>query len=292
MNNIIAVVNQKGGVGKTTTVVNVGKELAIRGNSVLLIEGDPQCDMTDLLFMVSVDSINMPEGVVEHLSMGRIEPGISNSCGLFVGEGLPIPVTKAFSTGTKRNQIDHTISVLPSTSHLLRMESEDNSIITTFQEKVRELATQYDYVVIDTPPALGNLQTAALAAAHQLIITTDLESLSVKNVIKLLDLVTNIRAFGNQDLNVLGILKTLTKNEKSKTKVMKHFVAELDEDYGDLVFKTEITGGTDVSTANAFGMAVVEYKPKSKQAIQYGSLADEVISKMGLNKNTSTAATA
>ena len=265
LGQVFVVVNQKGGVGKTTTSANLGKNLASLGRKVIIVDIDPQGDLTDLIYA----ALEAPAELIFKMPGGSIEPGVVNSYMLFQQESTP--KTAKVEVGK-----DKVVEVIPTTSHLARIDKEDLSAITIFRDKVRELAKEVDYVILDCPPGMGNIQTAALAAAHKVIIPTELESLSVKNIDKLKVIIGNLKKHMNPEIELLGILKTRTKTDKSKTKIMKHYNQELKDDYPGLLFETEITSGTDVSTATAMGMSIHEYKPKSKQAIQYMDLTKEI----------------
>ncbi len=279
LGQVLVIVNQKGGVGKTTTSANLGKNLAAIGRKVVVVDIDPQCDLTDLLYAAE----ETPDELTFQMPGGSIEPGLVNSYMLFQQNST----LKTAKIEVGKGKV---LEVIPTTSHLARIDKEDLSAITIFRDKVRGLAKDVDYVILDCPPGMGNIQTAALAAAHKVIIPTELESLSVKNIEKLMIIIGNLKKHMNPEIEMLGILKTRTKTDKTKTKIMKHYNQELKDDYPGLIFETEITSGTDVSTATAMGMSIHEYKPKSKQAIQYMDLTKEIDGRIAERLNSQTSA--
>jgi chromosome partitioning protein len=263
MGRIIAIANRKGGVAKSTTAINLGRTLAKKGKRVCLIDLDSQGDLTTLTYPTE----EFPEGMEERLRTGAIEPGITNSYILFHGDVMPEPDTVTMACGK-------TIDIIPTTSQLARIEQEDLSCIHNFRSKVRKLSEGYDYIIIDTPPAAGTLQTSALAAAYHVLLPVQLEALSIKNGKELIKLVAGLKQVANPELELLGILMTLT--DKQKTNIMKVFSDRLIRDYGDLVLKTEITRSTHIVTASALGLSIAEHMPKAQQAEQYESLTDEI----------------
>jgi len=279
LGQVLVIVNQKGGVGKTTTSANLGKNLAAIGRKVVVVDIDPQCDLTDLLYAAE----ETPDELTFQMPGGSIEPGLVNSYMLFQQNST----LKTAKIEVGKGKV---LEVIPTTSHLARIDKEDLSAITIFRDKVRGLAKDVDYVILDCPPGMGNIQTAALAAAHKVIIPTELESLSVKNIEKLMIIIGNLKKHMNPEIEMLGILKTRTKTDKTKTKIMKHYNQELKDDYPGLIFETEITSGTDVSTATAMGMSIHEYKPKSKQALQYMDLTKEIDGRIAERLNSQTSA--
>ena len=268
LGHIIAINNQKGGVGKTTSVVNLGKNIAEKGYKVALIDIDPQSDLTTAIYPAD----ELPEGVEIETPEG-LRPGMKNSYIFFKGENMPVADTIVFGA-------DVGIDIFPTTSQLANLEKDGFEVISTFQEKVRTLAEDYDFILIDTPPGMGNLQTAALAAATKVLIPTTLETFSIKNLNKLIAMIGNLKKTGNPEVEILGIFATASKAQK--TKLMNHYLGELAEDFPGMIFKSEITSSTDVATALALGMSINEYKPKAKQAKQFKDLTKEILEGVGV----------
>ena len=267
LGHIIAINNQKGGVGKTTSVVNIGKNIVEKGFKVALIDIDPQSDLTTAIY----PGDDLPEGVEIETPEG-LRPGMVNSYIFFKGNNVPSPSTVPFGNNLE-------IDVFPTTSQLANLEKDGFEVISTFQQKIRALSEHYDFIIIDTPPGMGNLQTSALAAATKVIIPTTLETFSIKNLNKLVAMVGNLKKTGNPEIELLGIFATASKAQK--TNLMKHYLDELADDFPGMVFKSEITSSTDVATALALGKSINEYKPKAKQAKQFQDLTKEILDGVG-----------
>lgn len=268
LGHIIAINNQKGGVGKTTSVVNLGKNTAEKKYRVAVVDVDPQGDLTTAMY----PGDELPDGVEVETPEG-LRPGMVNSYIFFKGNNMPTPDTIEFGDG-------YSIDIFPTSTQLGNLEKDGFEVIQTFRDKLRKLSSEYDFIFIDTPPGVGNLQTAALAAATKVLIPTQLEAFSMKNLDKLVGMIGNLKQTGNPELELLGIFATASKAQK--TKLMNFYSEELEEDFSNLVFNSEITVSTDVATALAMGKSIHEHKPKAKQTLQYKALSDEIFERLGL----------
>jgi len=278
MGHITAISNQKGGVGKTTITVNLAKLLGARGFRVLVIDNDPQGNLTSALF-----ADELPEGVLEAGSAVQGLPGPGNTVSAY-SEGAalaPVAVPRpADQTGRAQEEWVGNLHALAATSSLVEISQKSIEAVYAFQENVRELARDYDVVLIDCLPSFGVVQTASHMAAHWLLVPTHLDSFSVGGVRAQMQNAAKIKKRGNSDLALLGIVP----NEVSAvpTNVESVYDAELREEWGDKVFISRITKSTKVREANALHAGIFEYKPHSDQARQFRALADEYCARTSL----------
>jgi chromosome partitioning protein len=262
MAKITAISNQKGGVGKTTVTVNLGKNLAHMGKRVLLIDNDPQGNLTMAIF-----GDEMPSDVVEWNGTGVSSPGISNSYNLYNPNVKVVPVT-----------VNDNLHVIGASKHLSEISTKPFEVTFDFKEKIDSLRDQYDYILIDCLPSFGILQTAAHMTVDYLVIPTHLEDFSVAGIEDQMNTANNTKRRLNPDLSLLGILS----NEVSSQRVLveEHFYNHLHEKYGDYLFKTKITKSAKVKEAHALRLSITEYKKHSDQARQYMAFTQEFIDRI------------
>jgi chromosome partitioning protein len=241
MKRIISVVNHKGGVGKTTSVVSLGVALSQLGRRVLLVDVDPQRNLTD--------SLSVPE------------TGRTLYEALREGKGLPIVEVKPG------------LSVCPSSIDLVSMDIELGDL------KGREFVLRrllspldYDYILLDCPPSLGLLTINALSASGEVLIPLTPEALPAKGLGTLLDIVRRVEEGLNPDLHLGGILIT-RYNRRKINRIVEEY---LRESFGSLVFQTKIRENVDISEAPLQGTDILSYSPKSPGSQDYRSLALEV----------------
>ena len=250
---VIAVANQKGGVGKTTTTMNLGAALARQGARVLLVDFDPQCSLT-LAYKIAPHQL---KSNVYHALIGR-----------------PSRVTlDAITVKTE----DPGVFLVPSGMDLARADMELASQISreTFLKRALERSDEpYDYIFIDCPPSLGILTINALTASHQLLVPVEADYLAYEGMKLLLETTfPMIKESTNPSLALLGIL--INKFQKRTTHSQEIRQALYDA-YPGKVFETYITAGTKLRDASASGMSLLRYEPKSPQSVQYEGLAKEI----------------
>ena len=249
MSKIIAIVNQKGGVGKTTTAVNLSAVLAQKGKKVLLIDEDPQGNATSGL---------------------GIEKNVKKSVyDVLVGES-------SFKETIKKTAIKN-LYTCPSNINLAGAEVELVNMIareTKMKEKLEEIQDEYNYIIIDCPPSLGLLTINSLTAANSIIIPIQCEYYALEGVGQLMNTVNLIKRQLNKDLYIEGVVLTMSD---TRTNLSNQVVSEVKKYFKDNVYKTIIPRNVKVSEAPSYGMPISVYAPKSKGSKCYEKLANELI---------------
>lgn len=261
MSVVICVINQKGGVGKTTTSVNLAAALAESGKNILLVDMDAQSNLTT------------------HLGLGGADDQ-GNAL-----EKPPVPEFTVYDVlkGTKKItdiiiKRSEKLSVAPSSLLLSAADLELGGVVGRELILKRALAAvrdNYDVIVIDCPPALGLLSLNALAASERVIIPVQSEYLALHGVRQLLDTVDQVRSIYNPSLVVGGVLICLHDSRKRLARAVADTIRAY---FGDLVFDTIIRENVSLAEAPASGQTIFEYAPKSTGADDYSSLAKEVLS--------------
>jgi chromosome partitioning protein len=250
MAHIISVVNQKGGVGKTTTSLNLAAFLAEHGKFVLLVDLDPQANATSGL---GIDHNNLPAGVYEAL----------------IG---------SHSARRLIHTTEHQgLRVLPSTQALAgaSVELVNADEREYFLHKaLLEVKNDYDYVIIDNPPSLGMLTINGLVAADAVLIPVQAEYYALEGLTQLLNTVNLVRDNLRPDLEVLGAVITMYD---SRTKLSKEVLQELYRFFPDKIFRSVIPRSVRLAEAPSFGKTIIGYDPSSKAAKAYSRLAKEFL---------------
>lgn len=252
MSNIISVVNQKGGVGKTTTTVSLSSAIAKSGKKTLVIDIDAQGNTT------SGYGINKRD-----LQASSYE--------VIVGEKTAGEAIIHTQYG-KVDLIPATASLAAADIELAELENRAYGLKTA----IASVADDYDYIFIDCPPSLGLLTINALTASDSILIPMQCEFYSLEGLAQLMDTVRQVKQRYNKNLKINGILFTMYD---ARLKVTVQVVEEVKKHFGDIVFKTVIPRNVRLSEAPSFGEPIVYYDKSSKGAKAYLSLAKEIISR-------------
>ena len=252
MGKIIAIANQKGGVGKTTTTVNLAACLGVLEKRVLLIDADPKANASSGL------GIN-----VETVETGTYQL-LEHDC----------TATEAIQKTTAANVdiIPAHIDLVASEIELVQVEKREYML----QSALNSVKDQYDFILIDCAPSLGLLTLNALTTADSIIIPIQCEYFALEGLGKLLNTIKSVQRIHNANLDIEGLLLTMYD---SRLRLSNQVVEEVQNHFHDMVFKTIIQRNVRLSEAPSFGESIINYDVNSKGASNYLSLAKEIISK-------------
>jgi chromosome partitioning protein len=246
---IVALVNQKGGVGKTTSTVNIAAALALRGNRVLVVDIDPQGNATSS-FGVDKQAL---DATLYDTMVGDAEPAETVIAGVRDGIDL-LPATPTLAAA-EIELVDQ-----PSREHRLA-------------DTLGPLRDRYDVVLIDSPPSLGLLTVNALTAADGVVIPVQCEYLALEGVSQVLSTIDLIRRGLNPNLELLGVLMTMYDG---RTRLSAHVVDEVRRFFPDHLFAAVIPRSVRLAEAPSFGQVIAEYDPSSRGAAAYAEVAREL----------------
>lgn len=247
---IVALANQKGGVGKTTTAINLAAALALRGKSTLLIDLDPQGNSS----MSFLDITQIGRSVYDALA----EPGVMLSDVI-----QPTTLTNLW--------------LAPARIALAKLESKlvgEMDAHFRLKDRLEPIRSQYRHIVIDCPPTLGLLTVNALVAATHLLIPIQSSYFALEGTDDLLETIEKVRARPNPNLRILGVL--ITMHDK-RTALARDIRSQIQKVFGGKVFKTIITKSVRLEESPAYKESIFTFAPESSGATEYYSLCEEVI---------------
>jgi chromosome partitioning protein len=241
----ICIVNHKGGVGKTTSVANIGAGLALAGAKVLLIDIDAQCNLSESFGLV------------------RQVPNIYTS----ITQRTPLPIYS----------VKPNLDVVPSSLELVKAEIEISAAMSResiLRKLLDAVKSQYDFVVIDSPPSLGLLTVNALTAADEVIIPLEAEFLAYRGLDSIVFAIDLTKENTNPALKIGGVFLTKYNKSRSLTKSIREEVGKY---FGDVLFETVIRVNVALAEAPSNGKDIFEYAPDSNGAADYAELVKEIL---------------
>ena len=246
---IIAVGNQKGGVGKTTTVVNIATGLALKGNKIAVLDLDPQGNATSGFGL----SKNDFEGTIYNVFSGELQ-------------------IEQILIGTDFDNL----FIAPANANLINAENvlgntQNREFI--IKNALARIEDYFDYVFIDCPPSLGLLTLNALTAAHQIIVPLQCEYYALEGISSLMDTIDFVRMNLNPSLELGGILPTMYDG---RTNLSRQVCENAREFFGDAVFQSVIPRNIKISESPSFGKPIIVYDPVSAGALAYTTACDEL----------------
>jgi chromosome partitioning protein len=250
---VIAIANQKGGVGKTTTAVNLAAALAIAGKNILLVDLDPQGNSS--LTYLKADLIH--NSIYELLTENDLK--------------YEDVIVSSSLTG---------LDVIPSRINLAKFESKllgEFDAPFRLKDRIESLKERYDFILIDTPPTLGLITVNALVASDYLIIPIQPSYYALEGTDDLLETVEKVKARPNPNLKVLGVVITLLDK---RTTLARDIQEQIRQVFGDKVFTTVISKSVRLEESPAYKESIFTFAPSSSGAIEYSQLCEEVMSRV------------
>jgi len=250
---IIAITNQKGGVGKTTTALNISSAFALMGNNTLLVDTDPQAHS-------SVSIVNEFYQCEKSLYDALVDPEVKMD-NIIINSTIP--------------GLDVAISKI-SMAKLEPTLLGDIDGHYRLKDSLESVKKKYKYIVIDTPPTLGLITLNALVAATHILIPIQSSYLSLEGTDDLLETIEKVKKIANPGLQIIGVLITL---HDKRTNISKDVVIRIKEVFGEKIFNTIITKSVKLEESPAYKESIFTYAPNSTGAKQYKKLAEEIIAR-------------
>ncbi len=260
-----AFLNQKGGVGKTTSVVNVGAGLTILGRKVLIVDLDPQGHLADFLGIES----NEVDYTIYDILRGRVHPREAI---------ITKPLRARLFIGGSESQLS--LSVIPSSRDLAEA---DTAFANTFEREhllkraIARINDDYDYILFDCPPSLGLVTTNALVASRKVFIPVQTEYLALKSLESLMEKIESVMTELNPDLTIGGLIATRYDGRKVLSRTV---VEALRQQYGALLFDTVIRENIVLAESPRFGKDIFSYRPRSFGMEDYMNLSLEIMGRI------------
>ena len=251
---IIAITNQKGGVGKTTTAINLAAAMALKGLKTLLIDLDPQANSS-----LSFVEIHQLERTIYDV---LTDPAIDMADVVVEAENVP------------------NLHVAPSSIALAKIEATLLGELDSYyrlKDKLSKVRRRYDYVIIDTPPALGIITVNAMVAATHVLIPIQSSYFALEGTDDLLETIDKIKQRANRRLQILGAVLTLFDGRTILSRDIRKQVKEV---FGDKLFETVISKSVRLEESPAYREPIFSYAPRSSGAFQYYKLSEEILSRV------------
>ncbi len=255
MGKILTIANQKGGVGKTTTVMNLGAALARSGHRVLLVDSDPQANLTSYLGVEprrTLDELYLAKKPPTEAELKEFVHAVSDLLSVIPGDGA-----------------------LNGVEYYLFSRPHRESLLASFLEPLRK---EFDFILIDTPPSVNLMTLNALVACDGVIIPVQPEFFSLEGIVKIRETLADVRARWNPRAKILGIVATQVN---ARRKLTAEVIGALEKEFENIVFDSRIHENTSVAESAGQGVSVLEYALVSKGAADYTALSEEVLSRLG-----------
>ncbi|MBQ9298144.1 MAG: ParA family protein [Clostridia bacterium] len=249
MGKVVAIANQKGGVGKTTTAINLSSTLAKKGKKVLLVDTDPQGNATSGLGISKELEYSVYDLIVSEIEIEKVIQKTNQ-------KGLDI--------------CPSTISLAGAEVELVSMMSREHRL----KEKLDSVKDEYDYIIIDCPPSLGLITLNTFTAADSVLIPIQCEFYALEGLGQLMNTINLVKKHLNKELKIEGALLTMYD---MRTNLSNQVVKEVSKYFGDNVYKTVIPRNVKLSEAPSYGMSIAEYDARSKGAKSYDKLTREFL---------------
>jgi chromosome partitioning protein len=263
---IITIANQKGGVGKTTTAMNLGVALALSGKRVLLVDSDPQANLTSYLGVTPGEGEFAELGTLDEVYLSK-RPTDASMVDSLVAH--------------TRSKVDLIASdkALSGVEFYLFSRPDRELVLSRFLDALKD---RYDFILIDTPPSLNLLTLNALCASHNVLVPVQPEFFSLEGIVKIRESIENVRARWNPRLEIIGILPTQVTHRR---KLTQEVLEALRSDLGDAMFNSAIHDNAAVTESSGHAQSVIEYDRSSRGAQDYLAAALELSGRCQKNKS-------
>lgn len=266
MSQIITIATQKGGTGKTTTVGAMGAALNLKGSRVLMVDMDPQANLT-----FAMRAENQADTTYE-LLVGKV--GAAEAI-----RRLPKPGSNPAAKAAAKSKRHGDLAIIPASAALSGIDLEMTAIGKEYrlQEALQPLRQDYDYIIIDTPPSLGILTINALTVSDSVLITAQADVYSLQGIWQLFNTIQAVQRYTNPGLGLKGILLTRHNSRSILSRDLTEMIEDAAREMQTFVYKTAIREGVAVREAQASRQDLFSYAPKSKAAQDYVAFSDEFV---------------